>query len=84
MQYGIESEEKAVVLYIKEMEQERISVKVDKSGLLQTKKKPFLAASLDRIITNLKTKEWWGMEIKSSFSKAGMRVEDTSVMEQSD
>ena len=43
---------------------------------MQSKEKPFLAASLDRIVTNLVTMEKWGMEIKSPLSKAGMRVED--------
>lgn len=51
----MESEEKAAVLYIKEMEEEGITVMVDEVGLLQSKEKPFLAASLDRIVTNLVT-----------------------------
>ena len=41
-----------------------------------SKEKPFLAASLDRIITNLTSNEKWGMEIKSPFSNAGKTVED--------
>ena len=49
VQYGIESEEKAVALYIKEMQQEGISVKVE-VGLLLFQKKTFLGASLDRVI----------------------------------
>ena len=53
VQYGIESEAKAIALYVKEMEQEGITVKVDEVGLLQSKDKPFLAASLDGIVTNL-------------------------------
>ncbi|XP_078372649.1 uncharacterized protein LOC144656291 [Oculina patagonica] len=76
VQYGIESEEKAAALYIREMAKEGVTVKVEEVGLLQSKEKPFLAASLDRIVTNLITKEKWGMEIKSPLSKAGMRVED--------
>ena len=76
VQYGIESEDKAVALYIREMELQGISVRVDEVGLLVSKEKPFLAASIDRTITNLATKEKWGMEIKSPFSKAGMGVED--------
>ena len=74
--YGIDSEEKAVDLYIKEMQQEEIYVVVEEVGLLLSKKKPFLGASLGRIITNLDTNEKWGMEIKSPLSKAGMTVED--------
>ena len=50
--------------------------KVEDVGLLMSKEKPFLAASLDRIIANLTANEKWGMEIKSPFSKAGMTVED--------
>ena len=58
------------------MEQEGITVKVDEVGLLQSKDEPFLAASLDGIVTNLITQEKWGIEIKSPLSKVGMRVED--------
>ena len=76
VQYGLESEAKAIALYVKEMEQEGITVKVDEVGLLQSKDKPFLAASLDGIVTNLTTQEKWGIEIKSPLSKVGMRVED--------
>ena len=47
VQYSLESEAKAIALYVKEMEQEGITVKVDEVGLLQSKDKPFLAASLD-------------------------------------
>ena len=63
VQYGIESEEKAVVIYIKDMSEKGITVKVDEVGLLQSKETPFLAASLDRILTNVVTNEKWGMEI---------------------
>ena len=76
IQYGIEREEKAVAIYITDMAEKGITVKVDEVGLLQSKEKPFLAASLDRIITNVATNEKWGMEIKSPLSKAGMAVED--------
>ena len=72
VQYGLESEAKAIALYVKEMEQEGITVKVDEVGLLQSKDKPFLAASLDGIVTNLTTQEKWGIEIKSPLSKLGM------------
>ena len=77
VQYSIESEAKAIALYVKEMEQVGITVKVDEVGLLQSKDKPFLAASLDGIVTNLTTQEKWGIEIESPLSKVGMRVEDT-------
>ena len=58
------------------MSEKGITVKIDEVGLLQSKEKPFLAASLDRIITNVVTNEKWGMEIKSALSKAGMTVDD--------
>ena len=44
VQYGIESEDKAVGHYIKEMQQEGITVEVKEVGLLLSKKKPFLGA----------------------------------------
>ena len=58
------------------MQLQGINVKVEDVGLLMSMEKPFLAASLDRIITNLTANGKWGMEIKSPFSKAGMTVED--------
>ena len=63
-------------IYIKDMSEKGTTVKVDEVGLLQSKEKPFLAASLDRIITNVVTNEKWGMEMKSPLSKAGMTVDD--------
>ena len=60
------------------MQSQGINVKVEDVGLLMSKEKPFLAASLDRIITNQTANEKWGMEIKSPFSKAGMTVEDAA------
>lgn len=76
VQYGIESEEKAVNLYLREMQQQGFNLKVDEVGLLVSKKKPYLGASLDRIVTNMDQNSKWGMEIKSPFSKAGMDVEE--------
>ena len=73
VQYGIESEEKAVAMYIIDMAEEGITVKVGEVGLLQSTEKPFLAASLDRVITNVATNEKWGMEIKSPLSISAMR-----------
>ena len=60
------------------MQSQGINVKVEDVGLLMSMEKPFLAASLDRIITNLTANGKWGMEIKSPFSKAGMTVEDAA------
>ena len=45
VQDGIESEEKAVALYIKEMQQEGISVEVEEVGVLLSQKKPVMALS---------------------------------------
>ena len=75
VQYRIESEEKAVQLYLREMQQQGFNLKVDEVGLLLSREKPYLGASLDRIVTNMDTNEKWGMEIKSPFSKAGMAVD---------
>ena len=61
MQYGIESEEKAVNLYLREMQQQGFNLKVDEVGLLVSKKKPYLGASLDRIVTNMDQNSKWGM-----------------------
>ena len=76
VQYGIESEPKAVDLYVSQMNKEGIAVKVEEVGILTSKEKPYLGASLDRIVTFVDNNEKWGMEIKSPFSKAGMTVRD--------
>ena len=44
-QYEIESEEKAVALFMKEMQQEGISVEVEEVGLLLSQKKPVMGLS---------------------------------------
>ena len=46
VQYGMESEDKALGLYIKEMQQEGITVEVKETGLLLSKKKPILGGKL--------------------------------------
>ena len=76
LQYGIESEPKAVNLYVTEMRKNGIYVTVEEVGLLVSREKPFLGASIDRIVTFKDTEEKWGMEIKSPLSKAGMTVEE--------
>ena len=76
VQYGIESKEKAVKLYLRLMQQQGFNLKVDGVGLLVSRKKPYLGASLDRIVTNMDQISKWGMEIKSPFSKAGMDVDE--------
>ena len=53
-----------------------MDVKVEEVGLLLSKEKTYLEASIDRIVTFKDTEEKWGMEIKSPFSKAGMTVEE--------
>ena len=76
LQYGIESEPKAVNLYVTEMRKNGIEVTVEEVGLLVSREKPFLGASIDIIVTFKDTGEKWGMEIKSPLSKAGMTVEE--------
>jgi len=67
---------KAADLFVSQMNKEGIAVKVEEVGLLISKEKPYLGASLDRIVTFVDTNERWGMEIKSPFSKAGMTMRD--------
>jgi len=76
VQYSIESKEKAVKLYLREMQQQGLNLQVDEAGLLVSRKKPHLEASLDRIVTNMDQNSNWGMESKSPFSKAGMDVDE--------
>lgn len=76
VQYGIESEQKAVDLFTREMSKDGITVAVEEPGLSLSKDKPNLGSSLDRIVTITDTDEKWGMEIKSPFSKAGMTVDE--------
>ena len=64
VQYGIESEPIAVNLYIREMRTAGIDITVEEVGLLVSKDKPYLGASIDRIVTFKHTQEKWGMEIK--------------------
>lgn len=56
--------------------QKRVWLNVDKVGCLQSKKRLFITANVDRIITDRAANEEWGMEMKSPLSKTGMRVED--------
>lgn len=56
-QYGIESETKAVNLYIREMKKDGIDVTVEEIGLLVSKDKPYMGASIDRIVTIKDTHE---------------------------
>ena len=76
VQYGIESEQKAVDLFIREMRKDGIAVSVEEPGLSLSRDKPYLGASLDRVVTMTDTGKKWGMEIKSPFSKAGMTVDE--------
>lgn len=58
------------------MRKDGIAVSVEEPGLSLSKDKPYLGASLDRVITMIDTGKKWGMEIKSPFSKAGMTVDE--------
>lgn len=51
LQHGIECGPKAVKLYIKEMRKNGVNVKGEEVGLLMSKEKPYLGASIDRIVT---------------------------------
>jgi len=51
VQYGIESEQKAVDLFRREMSKDGITVEVEEPGLSLSKDKPYHGASLDRIVT---------------------------------
>lgn len=75
VQYSIESEERAVKPYLREMQQQGFNLKVEEVGLLVSRRKPYLGASLNRIVTDMDQNSKWGMEIKSPFSKAGMDVD---------
>ena len=73
----MESELKAVNLYIRrEMKNDGIDVTVEEIGLLVSKDKPYLGASLDRIVAIKDTHEKWAMEVKSPVRKAGMTIEE--------
>lgn len=76
VQYGIESEQKAVDIFTREMRKDGIVVHVEEVGLLVSKDTPYLGASMDRIVTYINRNEKWGMEIKSPLSKAGMTVDE--------
>ena len=76
VQYGIESEQKAVDLFIREMRKDGIAVSVKETGLSLSKDKPYLGVSLDRVVTIIGTGKKWGMEIQSPLSKAGMTVDE--------
>ena len=69
VQYGIESEQKAVDLFTREMSKHGTTVAVEEPGLSLSKDKPYLGASLDTIVAITDTDEKWGMEIKFSFTK---------------
>ena len=76
VQYGIESEQKAVNLFISKMMKDGVAVSVEEPGLSLSKVKPYLGASSDRVVTMTDTGEKWGMEIKSPFSKACMTIDE--------
>ena len=76
VQYGIESKQKAVNLLISKMMKDDVAVSVEEPGLSLSKDKPYLGASLDRVVTVTDTGEKWGMEIKSPFSTAGMAIDE--------
>ena len=58
------------------MRRDGIAVSVEEPGLPLSKDKPYLGASLDRVVTMIDTGKKWGMEVKSPLSKAGMTVDE--------
>ena len=77
LQYGIESEPKAVNLYITEMRKNGIDVKVEEVGLLVSKEKPFLGASIDRIVT-VKAEPRWVLEFALLTGRINKRIPRSS------
>ena len=59
---------------MREMKKNGIDVTVEEIGLLVSKEKPYLGASIDRIVTIKDTQEKWEVEIKSPLSKAGLTI----------
>ena len=76
MKSGLQCGKKAIDLFLSQMNKGGIIVKVREVGLLLPREKPYLGATLDRLVTFLDTNEKWGMEMKSPFSKAGITVGD--------
>ena len=66
VQYGIESKQKAVELFIKETRKDGIAVSVEEPGLSVSRDKPYLGASFDRVVTMIDIGKKWGMEINLS------------------
>ena len=58
------------------MSKNGITMAVEEPGLSLSKDKPYLGASLDKIVTITDTDEQWGMEIKSPFCKASMTADE--------
>ena len=74
--YETESEHKAVMLYLKEAEQEGLKLEAKDVALLVSKEQPYLGENLDRIIFNPATGEKWALQVKAPLRKAGMTVEE--------
>ena len=58
------------------MSKNEITMAVEEPGLSLSKDKPYLGASLDKIVTITNIDDKWGMEIKSPFCKAGMTADE--------
>ena len=50
----------------------------EEPGLMISEEKPFLGASLDRVILDKNTGQKWGLEVKCPISKLGMTVEEAT------
>ena len=67
--HGIENEKNAKKMYIEYLLKKNILVKLNNTGLSISKTHPYLAASLDGLVTNTITNHVWGIEIKCPSSK---------------
>ena len=74
--YERENEAVAVKMYNENALAEGEIVIAEEPGLMMSRNKPFLGASLDRIVKNTQTGKKWGLEAKCPISKASMTVEE--------
>ena len=69
--HGIQNENHVLHLYETFLKSKNLDVCVKETGFIISKSHPYLGASLDGIVTNNKTGEKWGVEIKCPSSKFG-------------
>jgi len=74
--YGLENEHKAVEAYVSQEKANGCNCEATEVGLLISSQKPYLGASLDRIIVDKSSNKKWGLEVKCPISKIGLLVEE--------